>query len=191
MTNLAPRFGLGALLLVAVFFCALLLAPAPASAQELPNQNETQPDEPIEQYDTLGDLVVHSVEFTGDGSDTTATVTVTWRGDTPEMVTFTQLPKSGNNVLMSRQRVLPDEKTKLSIDLVSSSEPLVMYTDQSIEDQRALRLDDTSDSLIAGPWDSRDAQITGAAGLLSGLFVTFGFAWRRSSPNVQQPERKL
>ncbi|WP_336327877.1 hypothetical protein [Halovenus sp. HT40] len=175
--------------LIALFFVGAVMISAPASAQENVSQNQTQP---TEQYDTLGDLIVHSVEFNGNGKDTTALVTVTWRGETPEQVTFTQLPRGdSNDVLMSRQRVLPNEKTELSVDLVSSKEPLVMYTDQSIKQQRALRLDDSDDFLISGPWDSTDAQITGAAGLLSGLFVTFAFAWRRSSPAAQDPEKKL
>lgn len=192
MIRTLTELGLGVLTVLIALFILGSLTVAPASAQENPIQNETEPDESTEQYDTLGDLVVHSVEFEGDGKDTTALVTVTWRGETPEQVTFTQLPRGdSNDVLMSRQRVLPGEKTELSVDLVSSKEPLVMYTDQSIKQQRALRLDDSDDFLIAGPWDSTDAQITGAAGLLSGLFVTFAFAWRRSSPAAQDPEKKI
>lgn len=190
MIRTLTRLGLGALTVaVILLFVGVALAAAPASAQETTaNSTEAQP---TEQYDTLGDLVVHSVDFRG-GDDPTAVVTVSWRGKTPGRLTFTQLPKSGNDVLMSRQSVTPQERTKITLDLVAKNQPLVLYTDQSIRNQSALRLDDSNGGgLVSGPWDSRDAQITGAAGLLSGLFVTFVFAWRRSSPSAQDPERKL
>lgn len=176
---------------IILIFVGVALAAAPASAQDTASNSTVA--EPTQQYDTLGNLVVHSVNFRGDDEDTTAVVTVTWRGNTPEQLTFTQLPKNGNDVLMSRQTVVPNERTEITLDLVAEDQPLVLYTDQSIRNQSALRLEDSSSggSLVSGPWDSTDAQITGAAGLLSGLFVTFLFAWRRSSPSAQDPERKL
>jgi len=46
-------------------------------------------------------------------------------------------------------------------------------------------------SLIGGPWSSQDAQIAGAAGLLSGLMLVTGLAWRRVSNTSKDAERLL
>lgn len=45
--------------------------------------------------------------------------------------------------------------------------------------------------LFRGPWSSTDAQITGLAGLLSGLIVVTAAAYKRTNTRSPEPEREL
>lgn len=45
--------------------------------------------------------------------------------------------------------------------------------------------------LLDGPWDSRDAQISGLAGLLAGLSTTVGIAYQKMTSRTKKPRRLL
>ena len=187
--DVSESLGRMTLLVIIAFFCITLIT-VPTAAQQVGNQTEQTP-EPQEQYGTLYDLTIHSVEFTDRDGGATGKITVSWHGETPTQVTITQLPQNSNGVMFSSQRIYPGEKTELRVDLISTSDPAIIYTPQSIENERALRLDDDSGYLIPGPWSSTDAQIAGLAGLIGGLGLTTIFAYKRLRMKTNDAERVL
>lgn len=128
--------------------CALLLlaAPAPAMAQTDAVQNATAPDEPdpdTEVTDQLGDLVIHSYSYDGE----VMTIKATWRGDTPETVTLTEmieLDSAGTtDISFQQQRLLPDDRTEITIaaeERSTGTAAILLNTPQSIEQGEALVL---------------------------------------------------
>ena len=194
MTQQAAKIGLVALIAaVALFFAMGLLLSAPATANPTDQINESDDDsnDIEEQYDTLFDLTIHSVTFEDRGGNPVALIEATWHGDTPESVTITQLPEGSNDVMFTQQRIYPDQRTEIVADLVDESDPAILYTSQSINEQRAIRIDDDDTFLIPGPWSATDAQIAGGAGLIAGLGLTTIFAYKRTRSKMNKPERKL
>jgi len=186
---------LGLLALMVVFFLifgAVLFASAPAGAQEAPINQSEQTAEPTEVHTTLGDLTVHSVE--ADDDENVAYVEVTWNGETPTTVTVTQIPSDDDvdGATISTNRVLPGEQTRLRIDVINTEDSMLIYTDESLENERARKLQlENNWWLFTGPWSATDAQITGFAGLLAGLVVTTLFAYKRTNTRTPEPEQKL
>jgi len=192
-------------LLVWAFVCILLLSfiaftglaalTAPGAAQEL-NESAPQsasdptPETDTELYDQLYSLNVHSVEYIEtDEIGHAVRVEATWTGRTPERITVTQIP-DGRDVAIERTVLSPGDRTEFTIDLVDDSAS-VLYTAESIENGRALKLKDDSGWLIPGPWSSFDAQLAALAGLLAGLSITTGLAYFRVKGHTDEPERVL
>ncbi|SDJ63044.1 hypothetical protein SAMN05216226_106101 [Halovenus aranensis] len=181
-------------LVVAVFLVtASVFFAAPAAAQQAPdetNATATPDQDTTELYAQLYDLDIHSVEFdTTDQDGHVAIIEATWNGPTPQRVTVTQFP-DGGDVAIHNTRLLPDERTKFTVDLVDDS-AAALYTEQSLEQGRAKKLTDDDDYLITGPWSATEAQITGAAGLLAGLLSTSVLAYRKVASDNDEPERIL
>jgi hypothetical protein len=132
--------------LACVCALALLTAPAPALAQTDAPQNSTagQPDQPdTEVTDQLGDLVVHSYEY----SDGQMVIDATWRGETPETVTLTEmieLDSAGSTeISFKTARLLPGERTELTIaaeERAGGTAAVLVTTPQSTANNEALVL---------------------------------------------------
>jgi hypothetical protein len=103
------------------------------------NQSANSEDESTQLTDQLGDLWIHSYEFTKkEGKGPVLLVTVTWQGRAPETVSVTQLPGDGaDRIAISRNRLPPEERTVLEIDLVADDEPAIIYSEESINRERA------------------------------------------------------
>lgn len=140
------------LLFTAVVLCAgvALTFAAGASAQETTPANETAtPEEEIAEQ--LGDLVIHSYEYT-DGADDepgTFTIEMTWAGRAPEQVTLTEMIEldSGGSTQISfqQQRLRPDERTEITMDAEVRSggtAAIMVTTAQSVENGEAVVLQD-------------------------------------------------
>ena len=185
-------FAYCAVTLTAVF-AILVSASMGAQAQEIGPLNQTNEtaDAPTELYDQLFSLDVHSVSF--DRTEQTghiAHVSATWTGDQPTRVTVTQIPDDSRDIAFETVTLRPDERTNWTVNLVDDSDA-ILYTQESLNQGRALKLSNGNNWLITGPWDSTDAQLTGIAGLLAGLGVTAGLAYRRVRTDFDEPERIL
>lgn len=124
--------------------------------QEAPDPTPTE-EQTEELTDQIGDLDIHSYEFREDQQGSPILlVEVTWNGRSPESMTITQLPGSDiNRIAISRNRLAPDERTVVRVDLVDKSQPAVLYTDESLRNERAVVLDpnrntSTETTLIRG-----------------------------------------
>lgn len=144
------RHPLAATLGLALCVCALLAAGAPALAQADAAQNATEngtlddPNEPDQEIaDQLGDLIVHDYSY----SDGEMKIEATWTGDTPETITLTEmieLDSAGSTAIsFQQQRLLPDERTELSIaveERSSGTAAVLVTTPQGTEMNEALVL---------------------------------------------------
>jgi len=127
-----------------------------SEGQEQPDPTPTK-EEPEELTDQIGDLDIHSYEFTEDDQGSPILlVEITWNGRSPETTTITQLPgKNADRIAISRNRVPPDKKMILRVDLVADDEPAILYTETSLRNERAVVLDpnrntSTETTLIRG-----------------------------------------
>ena len=127
-----------------------------SEGQEQPEPTPTK-EEPEELTDQIGDLDIHSYEFTEDDQGSPILlVEITWNGRSPETTTITQLPgKNADRIAISRNRVPPDKKMILRVDLVADDEPAILYTETSLRNERAVVLDpnrntSTETTLIRG-----------------------------------------
>jgi len=131
--------------------------------------------EPGQLADQIGDLNVHTYEFTeDDNGEPILLVEVTWTGRSPETMTITQLPgRDGNRIAISRNRIPPDEKYVVQVDLVADDQPALLYTDQSLDNERAIVLRPDRNT-------SRETTLVRgtAIGILVGLLGTVGAVWR-------------
>lgn len=146
-----------------------------AQEQQGPDLNlsdgESQdPGPDLEVSEQLGDLVIHSYTF---GSQQLE-VTLTWRGEAPTTLGVSQIG-SGSRALISNNRLLPGEQTRISFDSVSESAPAVVWTDESLPRQRAVVLDPSS-----GGFGSIETTLLRGSliGISVGLIGTFIAAYR-------------
>jgi hypothetical protein len=175
-----------AALALAVALLGLSVAGAAAQTQsnttdEQPEQNDTteqdsddrddQADQQETQiYSQLGDLQIHGVTIV---DDSTGRISVTWTGRAPETVRYAQIDGDSQQIAMSSTRLLPGEKTNLTVDIVDKSEPAMIWTQQSLRENRfdTIRWQQTSSRTI-----------TALEGLLYGgstmLIGTLLMAWR-------------
>lgn len=123
------------LLSVVLLVGVLTLVSGGAAAQD-PDLNlsegDSQQGPDVEIEEQLGDLIIHSYEFSGEQ----LRVRLTWRGETPTTLGVSQIG-SGSRALISQTRLLPGEETQVSLDAVSSSDPAVAWTSESLSRQRA------------------------------------------------------
>jgi hypothetical protein len=149
--------------------------PTPDPTPEPTPIEEQTESEPKQLEDQIGDLNVHDYEFTeSSNGNPILRIDLTWTGRAPETATITQLPGRGaDRLAISRNRLIPNERTEITVDLVADDEPAILYTTQSLENERAIVLDprqntSTETTLIRGL----------SIGALTMLLGTIGAAWR-------------
>jgi len=165
-----------------------LLAVAGSAAaldQVDPSNNSTQTPTQIE--DQLGDLIIHDYQFIETDRGAILEIETTWRGETPTTLGVSQLPSSGDRAVISNTRLLPRERSEISIDLISSSDPAVAWTDESLARSRAAKLSaGSSGSGLGTQVNSLQAIPLGAA-IGAGLV---GFvAYRKQRSESGSPDR--
>jgi len=132
--------------LVLVLFGVMGLA-AISQAQEQP-VNETAQDSPDEEIaEQLGDLVIHSYDYSSETN--TFTVEMTWTGRAPETATLTEMLEldSGGSTQISfqRQRLRPQERTEITMDAEIRSggtAAIMVTTTESVDNGEAVVLQD-------------------------------------------------
>ena len=128
---------------LAVVLClCVVLAPAPAVADETDDEPEDDAEQIAEQ---LGDLVIHEYDY----SDGQFAVEATWQGNTPETMTATEmieLDSGGSTEIgFEQMRLRPGERTELTIAAeirTGDTAAVLISTDQSIEAGNAVVLQD-------------------------------------------------
>jgi len=115
---------------------------------------------------SVGDLVIHDVHWPDDES--AVVVEVTHRGRSPTTLSITEMvdPSGGSvQVGIDRTRLRPDKPTRVRVSLNKQNAVLV-YTEESLEDQQAAVLD-PGDGPLQPPTESdRLALVVGAVSTL-------------------------
>jgi hypothetical protein len=170
---------------------ALLIAPAPALAQADAAQNATADQPDTEVTDQLGDLVIHSYEY----DDGEMLIDATWRGETPETVTLTEMieldSEGSTKISFKTARLLPDERTEITIaaeERAGGTAAVLVTTPQSTENNEAVVLqagEPTESTLI--PQENAILGAMLAAGGAAAL--TFVFVLRRKHDEERGVDR--
>ena len=183
-------------LLVAILGLSLLGLLAAGSAGAAPqvgpidedNDSDEGSGPDLELEDRLGDLLIHSSEFVETDRGPVLELRVTWRGETPTTLGVSQLPETGDRATISQTRLIPGEETQLRIDVVSSSDPAVAWTSESLERERAVVLGSTGGTDRGPVPFAWAATLTGLAAL-GGAGLAFAFTARDRESNAEGQRR--
>lgn len=104
------------------------------------NDTDTDTEETTEIEEQLGELVIHSVEWSE--SNSSVEIEATWRGDTSTQISSIELIKpdsQSEQIGIDQTRVLPDDRTTITVQL-SRLDGVIVSTPDSIDRGDALLL---------------------------------------------------